>query len=265
MALGLIKFLMVTTNIVFWLIGGTLLGLGIWMAVDDNAFQALAIANSAGMNDDMWAAAVYTMIGVGALVFLLGFLGCVGAMKASGPGRNCLLRLYFVLVKLIIIAEIVCVVLIAIFWTSINDEIRDGMQNDVREKYVNETSDDGITTAWNKIQVSWKCCGGVNYRDYIGSKYRDNYPHSVPWTCCVMEKGSKGDSIDDVVNVVICRLEGNLPLTGNPFTNLHSKGCYDGLRDFIDENSIIFIAVLCTFIGLEILGLVFSCMLIKCG
>lgn len=58
-----------------------MLGLGIWMAVDPAALDSLGAAS--GMNNEMWAIAVYTFIGIGALVFLLGFLGCWGACVSS--------------------------------------------------------------------------------------------------------------------------------------------------------------------------------------
>lgn len=56
-----------------------MLGLGIWMAVDPAALNDLGAVESAGMDNEMWAIAVYTFIAIGALVFLLGFLGCWGA------------------------------------------------------------------------------------------------------------------------------------------------------------------------------------------
>jgi hypothetical protein len=267
MALAVIKFLMITTNIIFWLIGGTLLGLGIWMAVDSNAFQALTIANSAGMDDALWSVVVYTMIGVGSFIFLVGFLGCCGTLKVDKKGGHCMLWMYFAFIKIIILAEIACIILAAIFWGSINDDIKTGMTNDVKTKYVNETSDDGISTAWNQMQVSWKCCGGALYTDYRESNYASNYGALVvPWTCCVMKPGTKGKTIDDVLNEIQCRIQGALPPPTLPDVRfLHSQGCYDGLYKFVEDNSIIIIAVLASFIGLEILAMVFSCLLMKCN
>ncbi len=61
------------------LCGGAILGIGIWVAVDDEAFDTLGITNPDGMNDPLWAGMVYTSIAVGALIFLVGTFGWAGA------------------------------------------------------------------------------------------------------------------------------------------------------------------------------------------
>jgi len=80
----------------------------------------------------------------------------------------------------------------------------------------------------------------------------------------VMKPGTNGKIEDDVENRALCLLEG-FPGSGSiQFRALYPKGCYDGLRDFVQDNSIIIIAVLSSFVGIEILGLIFSCLLMKC-
>lgn len=241
-----------------------MLGIGIWLAVDDNAFDAIKIASSAGMNDKVWSTAVYIMISVGALLFLVGFLGCVGAMRADRPGNNCPLTLYIVIVKLIIVLEIISVILAAIFWNSINDSVKMNMTKDVYSNYTNETSDDGLSVAWNHMQVWWKCCGGQNYTDYRQSYYETTTKNPVPYTCCVMTKGSKGNSEQDVVNKTLCYAEANKPYNQNTaYDYLNAQGCYDGLKDFIGDNSGLLIGITCGFIALEIVGVIFACILRK--
>jgi len=264
--MGLIKFLMFAANVVFWAVGGTLLGVGIWLAVDETALDGMNVAGSAGMNDTMWAAVVYTMIGVGSGVFLLGFLGCVGAMKAEKGGKNIFLKLYSSLINLIFLAELVIIILCAIFWSSINTGIRDSMTEDVKKNYINETSTDVLSISWNKMQPRWTCCGGLNYYDYHGSNYQINTGLPVPWTCCKMKPGTKGDKIEDVQSVVICRAEGALaPANGRNFTSLNDQGCYDGLKNMIDDNATIVLIITCVFLGLQVVGLIFSCLLMKRG
>ena len=60
-------------------VGCTLLGVGIWLAVDSDALDMLNVASSAGLDKSVWDAAVYMSVSLGALVFLVGFLGCRGA------------------------------------------------------------------------------------------------------------------------------------------------------------------------------------------
>ena len=68
-------------------IGGTLLGYGIWLAVDSEILNTLTVADSAGLDRSVWEAAVYMSITVGCLVFLVGFAGFRGA---SAKDKNSL-------------------------------------------------------------------------------------------------------------------------------------------------------------------------------
>lgn len=80
----------VVVDVVNQAIGATMLGVGIWLAVDPDADEILNVVSSAGMDDDVWAATVYTTIAVGAFLFLVGFLGCCGVW---GDGKKPLLKI----------------------------------------------------------------------------------------------------------------------------------------------------------------------------
>lgn len=261
--MGLLSFLMFAVNICFWVMGGAMLGVGIWLAVDPNAGEILGIAGANGMDDSLYWASVYMMIGIGAGVFLVGFLGCVGALRA-GKKHNIFLRLYFIIVKLIIITEFICIILIAVFWGSLNDSVRDSMYTDVHTKYINETDGDLMTNSWNRMQVEWKCCGSSNYSDYKNSRYFNSTHELVPWTCCVLEDGKTGDIESDFVNVTACRIEATWTYAeSNHYHYLNANGCYYALTSFVDENAGIIIGVTCGFIGLQLLGSIMACILMK--
>jgi len=249
------KFLMIGVNVIFWAVGGALLGIGIWLAVDPEAFDSM---DASGMDDAMWAAVVYTMIGVGAGVFLIGFLGCCGAWKK----RSIMLKLYIGLVSVIMIAEIVIIILTAIFWTSIDDTVKNDMRNDVQIKYKGpDENEDGISQSWNKMQYKWKCCGSYNFTDYKGSDYTDKNPYPVPWTCCVFKDDSDYDNRESVENEIECMKEAagyNYPNTLG-YKYLNARGCYNELSSFFDQNAAIIIGVTCGVIGLQILGIIFAC------
>jgi len=219
------------------------------------------------MDDDLYWAAVYMMIGIGAGVFLVGFLGCVGALRA-GKGGNLFLRLYFILVKLIIITEIICIILIAVFWSSLNDSVRQSMYDDLIKEYKSEDGTDFYSQSWNKMQVEWKCCGSFNHTDYRHSDWYqpNNINRRVPWTCCVMQDGKTGETEADVENLGACRNDALSNSTVvSTYMYLNPKGCYDALFSFLDDNSAIIIGITCGFIGLQLLGSILSCILMKKG
>lgn len=60
----------------FQLIGCTLLGVGIWIAVD-RSFMATITGNP------LYAVAAYIIIAGGGIVFLISFLGCCGALTEN--------------------------------------------------------------------------------------------------------------------------------------------------------------------------------------
>jgi len=236
---------------------------GIWLAVDPNAGDILGIIP--GLDDSLYWSSVYMMIGIGAGVFLIGFLGCVGALRA-GKGGNLFLRLYFIIVKLIIITEIICIILIAVFWNSLNDSMRDGMYDDVTKKYISETSQDFYSLNWNKMQVQWKCCGSNNFTDYRLSYYTNTTNLTVPWKCCVMKDGTNGEEKADILDEAKCYRDAT---ASHPdpthYLFLHPVGCYNALVNFMDDNSAIIIGITCGFIGLQVLGSIMSCILMRKG
>ena len=59
-----------------------MLGVGIWALADDDVFQLLHVA-SVDTSDSLVHAAAITLVVVGAIVFLTGFMGCCAAIKES--------------------------------------------------------------------------------------------------------------------------------------------------------------------------------------
>lgn len=74
--------------IVPWQLGGAcLLGVGIWVIVDPTGFREIVAANP------LLFTGAYIMLAMGAMLFLLGFLGCCGAIREN----KCLLLFVSVL------------------------------------------------------------------------------------------------------------------------------------------------------------------------
>jgi len=264
--MGLVRILMFVMNFVLWGVGGVLLGIGIWLKVDPTALDAVNFLNNYGMDESVWNASVIMLIVVGALVFVVGFFGCLGAMQAKDKPKNFFLKMYFVSVKIIILLELVAIILAAVFWNSLTDSVQMSMASGARNDYVSETATTSPSVSWNTIQVKWTCCGGYNYNDYRNSYYTNTTHDSVPWTCCFMTKGAAGLKESDAVNSTACRIEGDRPygLTTN-YTYLNARGCYDGLKSEIDSNSGLIIGLCSGFIGLEIIGYIFACLIMRGG
>lgn len=57
--------------------GACLLGLGIWVMVDPTGFREIVAANP------LLITGAYILLAMGGLLFLLGFLGCCGAVREN--------------------------------------------------------------------------------------------------------------------------------------------------------------------------------------
>lgn len=63
-------------------VGGVLLGVGIWVMADPNALKMLHVA-TLDSGDGLVKASAIVLIVVGSIIFLTGFLGCCGAIRES--------------------------------------------------------------------------------------------------------------------------------------------------------------------------------------
>lgn len=57
--------------------GSLLLGVGVWVLVDPTGFREIVAANP------LLFTGVYIILGMGGMLFLLGFLGCCGAIREN--------------------------------------------------------------------------------------------------------------------------------------------------------------------------------------
>ena len=90
--------------------GAAILGVGIWLRVDKNAYKIFDLAQEA-QGDSMFEVACYVLIGIGAFVFIVGFLGCCGAIKES----KCMLGLYIFFLVIVFIVELAAGILAAVY------------------------------------------------------------------------------------------------------------------------------------------------------
>ncbi|XP_041052075.1 CD9 antigen-like [Carcharodon carcharias] len=92
------KYLLFTFNLFFWLTGTAVFSLGLWLRFDSETTTIF----SGDHCPTSFYIGVYTLIATGALMMLVGFLGCCGAVHES----QCLLGAFFVCLLVIFAAEI---------------------------------------------------------------------------------------------------------------------------------------------------------------
>ncbi|GAA55584.1 23 kDa integral membrane protein, partial [Clonorchis sinensis] len=105
----------------------------------------------------VWQAAPIALIVLGAIILLVSFLGCCGAIKEN----VCMLYTYGVLLVILLIAEIVAAIMTVVYKDKIDPEIEKIFKDAVRDYPKPE-----IQQSIDLIQKTFECCGATGPEDY---------------------------------------------------------------------------------------------------
>eukprot|EP00918_Siedleckia_nematoides_P032382 GHVU01070196.1.p1 GENE.GHVU01070196.1~~GHVU01070196.1.p1 ORF type:complete len:227 (+),score=11.32 GHVU01070196.1:314-994(+) len=142
-----IKYLMFAFNFLFWILGCAILGVGIWVRVDPNFTQFVDITDEFNF---LYTAA-YILIGVGAVIMIIGFLGCCGAIRES----QCMLALFFC--SLFVIFGVLLSA--GIFAIVQKETIRLGIKSLLDKSVKNYHTSDKAKNLMDLVQKKLECCG----------------------------------------------------------------------------------------------------------
>ncbi|XP_063802124.1 tetraspanin-18 [Pseudophryne corroboree] len=166
-----VKYLMFIFNFFIFLGGTFLLGLGIWVMVDPTGFREIIAANP------LMFMGAYLVLALGAMLFLLGFLGCCGAIREN----KCLLLFFFMFILVIFLAELSAAILAFLFRENLT---RDAFTKDLKRHYQGNSTD-VFTSTWNSVMTTFECCG-VNGPEDFGDtlQFKTHVYGVVPEACC---------------------------------------------------------------------------------
>jgi len=171
------KVILITFNFLFWLSGVALLVLGIWIVADPSVEANLHVVEDPSAGLVMTKYLAFALIAIGGLVFLIGFLGCCGALKEN----KCLLGLYLFFLIVIAGAEIAAGVLGFIQKGKIEKKITHTLEKKWDSIENGNKTDTATKEAIGYVEKELKCCG-VN-----GPK-----PGEVPPRCTYGNTGCLG-------------------------------------------------------------------------
>lgn len=231
-----LKYLLFSFNFFFWLAGGVVMAVGIWTLVEKSDYISLLPSST-------YAATAYILIIAGVIVMITGLLGCCATFKE----RRNLLRIYFVLLLCIFLLEILAGVLAYIYYQQLSDELKLNLKSTMTQKYM-APGNEGVTSAVDKLQQEFKCCGSNDSQDWSDSEWiksTNSEGRKVPDSCCktVVEHCGKRSHPSNIY-----KTEG---------------GCITKLEQFILSHLQIIGAVGIGIACVQIIGMIFTCCLYK--
>uniref|UniRef100_A0A8C4THS9 Tetraspanin n=1 Tax=Erpetoichthys calabaricus TaxID=27687 RepID=A0A8C4THS9_ERPCA len=170
-----LKGMMFLFNFLIFLGGAGLLAVGIWVTADGSSF--LKFVGPYSTQVMQFVNVGYFCIAVGAVLVILGFLGCCGALRES----KCLLLMFFSIVLIIFIAEVAAAVVALVYSSLAETILKAWAVPELKSKYGN---DNDVTKIWNATMTELKCCGFNNYTDFDNSTYTKNNNWMYPPFCC---------------------------------------------------------------------------------
>nr|XP_020441454.1 CD81 antigen [Monopterus albus] len=97
-----IKYLLFFFNFIFWLAGGVILGVALWLRHEPKTSSLLELHYEGDHAPTTFYISVHILIAVGAVMMVVGFLGCYGAIQES----QCLLGTFFTCLVILFACEV---------------------------------------------------------------------------------------------------------------------------------------------------------------
>ncbi|XP_017295542.1 tetraspanin-9 [Kryptolebias marmoratus] len=216
-----VKYVFFLFNLLFWISGCIILGVGIYLKVTNNKISAL--------QDNF--PSFELMIAIGAIIMVLGFLGCCGAYREN----RCMLLLFFIFLLLIFILLLAAGILASVGDNKVKDWVKDELQKltPISNQPANVVED------IEKMQRELRCCGLMK-----GPSDWTKIPDSC--RCNVTS-----DNMDE------CK-SGSAYGTSN---NIYQKACYDKVIEFLKSNMKVALGIAFAIAALLIFGMAFAMVL----
>ncbi|XP_036440872.1 tetraspanin-9 isoform X1 [Colossoma macropomum] len=215
-----LKYMMFLFNLIFWLCGCGLLGVGIWLAVSQGSFATFSPSFPS-------LSAANLVIAIGAIVMVTGFLGCLGAIKEN----KCLLLSFFIVLLIILLAELILLILFFVYSNKVSENAKKDLKDGLALYYSDNNI--GLRNAWNIIQAEWKCCGVTGYTDW----HEALKEKVVPDRCCQEHYQDCGRNVTN---------------------EFWKRGCFEKVEEWLDDNKHLLGTIGMCILVVQLLGMAFS-------
>jgi len=222
-------------NIIFFIAGAAILGVGLWVKFDKN-FENIASVTVIGNVASLLNTAAYVLIAFGAIIFVVGFCGCCGAIKES----KCLIGVYLAFIVVVIAGELAGGIYGYVKYEAVIQSLGETLNKSLEAYDANGVSNEN--RGWNFLMVKFECCG---------------------WNDTSLIESNKCQACSYNGDRNAYYFGQNLTAACDETEARKKKTCYTALKNFVESNTVILLAVAGGIAGLEILvfvmGLCFCC------
>uniref|UniRef100_A0A3P9HYH5 Tetraspanin n=1 Tax=Oryzias latipes TaxID=8090 RepID=A0A3P9HYH5_ORYLA len=154
-----IKYTLFFCNFIFWLAGGVILGLALFLRHDHQVKSLLEITVDGQQPPSTFYTSIHILIAVGAVMMVVGFLGCYGAIQES----QCLLGTFFTCLVILFACEVAAGILGYMHRETISKEMiifYDSLYDEAMKTSLTES--DRKVAAMQGLKIfheTLKCCG----------------------------------------------------------------------------------------------------------
>lgn len=219
----IVKYMLFALNVLFWIIGGLMIGVGIWAKTEKSL-------GDIGKSLPWFMDPANLFLIIGCVIFTLAFLGCIGSLREN----ICLLRTFEYTIDILLIIEVA----LALYVYFDRNRVKNKVEDILDETIPRYRDDNDLQSIIDWVQENIKCCGVKSDEDWEKNIYFNcSTPKSpeacgVPYSCCknyLEEINTQcGYKVRTVENKATKR------------TKIYTDGCVDAvISTLLSENNLV--------------------------
>ncbi|XP_062859821.1 leukocyte antigen CD37 isoform X2 [Trichomycterus rosablanca] len=227
--ISITKYFLFLFNLIFFFLGSALLSLGLWIIFSESIFL---IPAPRFLSLSLFS---YLLIISGAVTMFLGFFGSLGALKEF----KCMLGVYFLLLTLILAAQIIGGVLLYTQRSTFQGSLEHHVVELIKSVGKNDSSLQDFKQTLEFLQHEAECCGWKGISDWEIAPCSCYYSENI-----TANATAQSSEICTCPNIDECKA--------------YQQGCQGIIKKWLDEHILIILAVLAAIAVVEICGLILS-------
>ncbi|XP_017889570.1 tetraspanin-5 isoform X9 [Ceratina calcarata] len=242
-----LKYVIFGFNVMFWWLGLGIMAVGVWAWTEKDTFNNLSRLTNVALDP------AFILILVGTVTFIIGFTGCVGALREN----TCLLAAYAIFLALLLLMEMAAGVLGFVFKDWIKSQATGGFQAFII--HYREDPDQQNLIDW--IQEDWLQCCGIegpkdwdrnNYFNCSSSDIGSREACGVPFSCCKRKP-------NEIIKNKQCGYDVRKPSYNFEVAKvIYEKGCVQAGEEWVERNLLAIVTGAVGTAFAQILGICFA-------